>query len=57
MSGALAALFPIYTLIYELTHEGHGEIESEQLDIPFSESLLQATEFLRPETARSLGNR
>lgn len=50
-------LFPIYSLIYELTHEGHGEIESEQLDIPFSESLLQATEFLRPETARSLGNR
>lgn len=55
MSGTLASLVPIYRLIYELNHEGHDEIESEQLDIPFSELPLQATKFLRPEHSREFG--
>lgn len=46
----------IYRLIYELNHEGHDEIKSEQLDIPFSESSLQLTKFfLRPEHSREFG--
>ena len=46
----------IYRLIYELNHEGHDEIKSEQLDIPFSELSLQLTKFfLRPEHSREFG--